>query len=246
MRTVGKRHASIGLLSWLLASTVTLACGIAWAGPETSDAASKDINDSSAAPAARYRLANAWHQQHQHQHDLTAEQLPFAVTSAEPAGRAEFFYSLPSQFTYDTLDSLRRPSLLSAFEHAQATVRYAWISRSGWSFKLGVVSALDLDATSARLAFLTADRNRSSTLPLMHLSSETPISSHWLVSVDAQSQHLIRSQSLDLDLKLDYRLTSNLDIYGAYRMADSLADGIDPGFAPAPANLARFGVRLRF
>lgn len=225
---------------WLLAASCLLVPALGWC--DDLQAAADSPAATASYPPARYRLADAWHDRHAQDPDRPQ----VALAPDQPTGHAEFFYSLPSQFTYDTLDSLRRPSLLSAFEHAQTTVRYAWISRSGWSFKLGVVSALDLDSPTARLAYFPGDRSHQSWMPLMHLAGETPISTHWLVSVDAQSQHWVRTQSLDLDLKLDYRLTSNLDIYGAYRLSDSLADGIDPGFAPAPANLARFGLRLRF
>lgn len=158
----------------------------------------------------------------------------------------EYFYRLPSQFVYDTLDGLSRPTLLGAYEHAQATVRYAWLASPGWTIKLGLVTNVNAINPWLQMGLATPDRLRNASTPQLHVASEGMLSPRWMISLDAQSSHLLRSQAMDLDLRLDYRLTSNFDIYGAYRLSDAQADGIDMMFNPAPANLARIGLRLRF
>jgi hypothetical protein len=228
-RCVRRRLVGLTLLACLSVPTFSIA-----ASPLLPDLTT--VSSSSA-----YRLIDAYH----------ASILPPAtpgssLTTNDLHTGTEFFYRLPSQFVYESLNGLSRPSLLGAFEHAQATVRYAWLARPGWSIKLGLVTDLDARSSLLQTGLISPEHLRNAGVPQWHLASEGLLSPHWRVSLDAQSTRLLHPQALDLNLRLDYRLTPHLDLYSAYRLSDAQADGIDPLFNPAPANLARFGLSLRF
>jgi len=157
----------------------------------------------------------------------------------------EFFFRLPSSFTFDSLAGVNPDAVGGPLDRARATLRYTWLSNSSWAMKVGLSTRLDPDTVWQRLVLAAGDRPRVAAMPSMHLSGQGQLSDRWMLSVDAEGQRWDRGQSLDVDLRIDYHLSPGLAVYGSYRMTDNF--GENPELLGFPvSNTARFGVQLRF
>ena len=182
---------------------------------------------------ARYRLAD----------------LPPVAADGEAADaaadRAEFLYSLPATFSFDSLTGLDVGALGNALDRPRATVRYRWFSHPSWDIKVGLSATRDPSADGMRFFAGTAERLHAGGLPTMHLFGEGRLADRWMLSVNAEGLRTARGLGLDMDLRVDYSLTRYMALFGSYRMTDSTGEGQDVyGFLPS--NAARLGVRLRF
>ena len=171
---------------------------------------------------------------------LAADRLPSGSLNAP-----EFFYRLPSDFTFDSLTGVNPDFMGNPTDHTRATLRYTWLSNSGWAMKVGMSTLLEPDTTWQRMMLAATDRPRVTALPSMHLAGQGRLSDRWTLSLDAEGQRWSRGQSLDMDLRLDYHLTPGLALFGSYRLTDNFGDTSDFNGFPVTSS-ARFGVRLRF
>jgi hypothetical protein len=174
--------------------------------------------------------------------------LPRPVADTSPSGGlspAEFFFRLPSSFTFDSLAGVNPDAVGGPLDRARATLRYTWLSNSSWAMKVGLSTRLDPDTTWQRLMLAATDRPRVAPMPSMHLSGQGQLSDRWMLSLDAEGQRWDRGQSLDLDLRIDYHLSPGLALYGSYRLTDNIGENIEALGFPV-SNTARFGVQLRF
>ena len=160
-------------------------------------------------------------------------------------GGQEFLFSLPAAFGIDSLAHANLDDLGSAFDRPRATYRYTWFSRPTWDVKVGLSTTLDSGANWQRSLSLAPDRMRVGSLPSMHLSGESRLADHWLLSVSAEGMRTARGQGVDMDLRVDYSLSRNMAVFGSYRLTDSTGD-VPEYYGFVPANSARVGVRLRF
>lgn len=157
----------------------------------------------------------------------------------------EFFYRLPSSFTFDTLAGVNPDAIGGPMDHARATLRYTWLANPTWAMKVGLSTQLEPDTTWQRLMLAASDHPRVGPAPAMHLSGEHQLSERWMLSLDAEGQHWSRGQSLDMDLRIDYHLTPSVALFGSYRLTDSFGEAGDYTGFPVSSS-ARFGVRMRF
>jgi len=166
-----------------------------------------------------------------------------AHSESATAGGSEFFYRMPSAFTFDSLAGLDPDALGGPLDHARATLRYAWLVHPTWAMKVGLSTPLETDSAWQRLAY--ASTPRIGGLPAMHFSGQSQLSERWQLSLDAEGQRWSRGQSLDMDLRIDYHLSPGLALFGSYRLSDSFGETYE-GVGFPVSNSARFGVRLRF
>lgn len=164
---------------------------------------------------------------------------------ADGLNPTEFFFRLPSSFTFDSLAGVNPDAVGGPLDRARATLRYTWLSNSSWAMKVGLSTRLDPDTVWQRLVLAAADRPRVATMPSMHLSGQGQLSDRWMLSLDAEGQRWDRGQSLDLDLRIDYHLSPGLALYGSYRITDNFGENVEALGFPV-SNTARFGVQLRF
>jgi len=172
-------------------------------------------------------------------------ELPALPGLSALGSRSEFLFTLPATFSFDSVTGINADNLGSVLDRPRATVRYTWFSHPGWEMKIGLSTTLEPGNTWQRFLSPSSDRLRVSALPTMHLAGEGQLADNWLVSLSAEGMRSQRSQGIDMDFRVDYRLKPNMALFGSYRMIDSTRDGQDIyGFLPS--NSARFGVRLRF
>ncbi len=160
-------------------------------------------------------------------------------------GGQEFLFSLPAAFGIDSLAHAKLDDLGSALDRPRATYRYTWFSRPTWDVKIGLSATFDSGSAWQRSLSLSPDRMRVGSLPSMHLSGESRLADHWLLSVNAEGMRTARGQGVDMDLRVDYSLSRNMAVFGSYRLTDSTGD-VPEYYGFVPSNSARFGVRLRF
>jgi hypothetical protein len=165
--------------------------------------------------------------------------------AADAAGMPEFFYRLPSSFTYESLNGVDPDTFGDPTDRGRATMRYTWLSNPGWAMKVGLSSMLEPDTTWQRMMLVAADHAHVTPMPSMHLAGQSQLSERWMLSLDAEGQRWTRGQTLDMDLRVDYHLTPGLALFGSYRLTDNFGESSDLGGFPV-SNSARFGVRLRF
>lgn len=160
-------------------------------------------------------------------------------------GGQEFLFSLPAAFAIDSLTHANLDDLGSVLDRPRATYRYTWFSRPSWDVKIGMSATLDTSSNWLRSLYLTPDRLHASSLPSMHLSSQSRLADHWLLSVNAEGLRTTRGQGVDMDLRVDYSLSRNMAVFGSYRLTDSSGE-VPEFYGFVPSNSAHFGVRLRF
>lgn len=158
----------------------------------------------------------------------------------------EFFYRLPSDFTFDSLTGVNPDFMGTPTDRTRATMRYTWMASPGWAMKVGMSTMLEPDTTWQRMMLAAADRPRVANMPSMHLAGQGQLSDRWTLSLDAEGQRWARGQSLDMDLRLDYHLTPGLALFGSYRLTDNFGDAAGDAMGFPVSSSARFGVRLRF
>jgi hypothetical protein len=216
--------------AWWSACALLLALAAAQARAQQSGA---PATEAPSVPAA-YRLTGF----------VPSQPLDLGVPDTALSRAPEFFYRLPSSFTYDSLSGVNLDGL-GGLDPARATLRYTWLAHPSWAMKIGLSTPLEPDSTWQRLLVAAGDRPRLGLSPAMHLSGESQLSEHWMLSLDAEGQRWSRGQSVDMDLRINYHLTPGLALFGSYRLTDSFGEAYENIGFPV-SNTARFGLRLSF
>lgn len=227
--------------------------------PLSSDPAPAPANGSappadlpSAVPAS-YRLGDT----------LTAAQMPGLRVSTErfsigsglgllPAGQEIVLSTnlalarLPDGFYTGGLYAGTDPVALRAgFDAPRATYRYTFLESTSWAWRVGLTAPMN----EPQLALGAGGIAHYTGLPLMHLSSSGRLGQRWQLNVDADGMRTAHGRALDLDLRLDYGVASNLYVYGGYRLFEAGGDAEDAyafAYGSPPTNSANVGIRYRF
>lgn len=224
-RTLPSLSARGGRGGFTAGALVVLVCALAVARAARADSAAAD-----AQIPPEYRLTNV---------------LPLPGPPS-PAALSRIGLGLDSSAGYAATPLTGPEPWGVAPERSRAALGYAWSPQQSWGLKFGMAPVLDPLSGWQRFAAPSFDRLHASTLPALHLSGESRLDDRWLVSLSADGLHTARGQGLDMDLRVDYSLTRDLQFFGSYRVTDSGGgDGFEL-YGYVPSNSARVGVRLRF
>jgi hypothetical protein len=124
----------------------------------------------------------------------------------------------------------------------RATYRYTLMERPSWAWKVGLTSNL---RDAGDLFRAGGDRMRFGALPLMHVGGEARLADRWRLSVDADGLMTPRGRTIDIGLRVNYRLSPSFSLYGGWRVSESGGDA-EESYGAGVSNAANFGVRFRF
>lgn len=130
------------------------------------------------------------------------------------------------------------------FDAPRATYRYTLMERPRWAWKVGVTSNLR-DAGDLFRHGITGERTRFGAIPLMHVGGEARFSERWRLAVDADGLMTARGRTLDIGLRVNYRMSPSFSLYGGWRVSESSGDAEEP-YGAGITSGANVGVRFRF
>jgi hypothetical protein len=162
-------------------------------------------------------------------------------TSAGLAARHEIRLSaMPTAFDAGVLGI--DPAL--RLDAPRATYRYTLMERPSWAWKVGLTSNLR-DAGELFRAGAPGERTRFGAIPLMHLGGEARLAQRWLLAVDADGLMTARGRTIDIGLRVNYRMSPSFSLYGGWRVSESGGDA-EESYGAGFSNAANVGVRFRF
>lgn len=130
------------------------------------------------------------------------------------------------------------------FDSPRATYRYTLMERPTWAWKVGLTSNLR-DAGDLFRAGVASERARFGAIPLMHVGGEARFAQRWQLAVDADGVMTHRGRTLDIGLRVNYRMSPSFSLYGGWRVSESGGEAED-AYGAGFSNAANFGVRFRF
>lgn len=125
----------------------------------------------------------------------------------------------------------------------RATYRYTLMERSSWSWKVGLSSNLREAADVAHP--VTDTRTRFDAVPLVHMAGEAQLTNRWQLALDADGVMTTRGRSLDIGMRVNYRLSPSFALYGGWRLSEIGGDA-EELHTPGLSGAANVGVRWRF
>lgn len=126
----------------------------------------------------------------------------------------------------------------------RATYRYTLLAEPSWQMKLGLSTNLADSANVLRPA-LGADRGGFGSLPLLHLAGAAQWSPRWRLAFAIDGLATTRGRAVDLDVQVDYLMTSSVSVFGGYQLTDAAGEA-ENFYGNSLSNRANIGLRYRF
>jgi hypothetical protein len=130
------------------------------------------------------------------------------------------------------------------FESPRATYRYTLVQRPSWAWKVGMSSNLREAGELLRIGG-AHERSRFGAIPLMHVGGEARLAARWRLAVDADGLMTARGRTIDIGLRVNYRMSPSFSLYGGWHLSESGGEA-EESYGAGVTNAANFGVRFRF
>ena len=167
-----------------------------------------------------------------------------AVRLLPPSVFALLALSCPCASAADAPDTSNAIPMQFRLTGAQrATSSASWLALEHFDFRVGVSTLID-PAQSMRLSGFPLPGNGPFGQAAMHLGGVGHVA-NWSFGLSADTLRTEHGATLDMDLRVDYRLRPNFALFGGYRLSENLGDPVEAPLAiSAPS--ARLGLQVRF